>query len=106
MLDEFGREMFPEDESALLQIKAMVQSIWRGLHGSESYNQKGLIKEFVSFKLDVDLKLKELELRIVKLEQTKWKWVVGFGLFVVGFLVATGFYFGMSLKDIKDFVKP
>lgn len=106
MLDEFGREMFPEDENVLLQVKAMVQSIWRGLHGSESYNQKGLIKDFAGFKIDVELRIKEIELRMIKLEQAKWKWVLSVVVFAIGFLAATGIYFGLSLKEIKNFVKP
>lgn len=106
MLDEHGHELFPEDENLLLQIRSMVLSIWRGLHGHKEFDQAGLIKDFATFKLAVELRMKEQELRIIRLEQAKWKWVVGVTLFIIGFLAATGIYFGMSLRDIKNFVKP
>lgn len=104
MLDEHGHELYPEDETLLLQIRSMVTSIWRGLHGHKEFGQKGLIQDFATFRMEVELKIKELELRVLQVEQSNKKWLIWVTAFGVGVMVATGIYFGLTLKQIKGFL--
>jgi hypothetical protein len=100
-----SRELFPEEEDKLTRIENIVEEILRALHGEPMYKQKGLLDNYESFKMETALQLKSMEVRLATLESNKKTWMFGIICFGVGVFIAFAIYFGLSLKEIKNFIQ-
>jgi hypothetical protein len=98
-------ELFPEEEDKLSRIESMVSGILQALHGEPAYKRPGLLDDIEKLKLEFAVKVASMEVRMGNIEQNNRKWMFGVVCFAVGILVAVAIVFGLSLKDIKSFLK-